>query len=54
MFTSDSIAYLWQMWVGLFSGLGLPWGSQASGFIGLVFAFYLVGLAFKVLVAPPK
>lgn len=53
MLTSDTISYVWHMWVDLFSGLGLPWGSQASALFGLVVVFYVLGLAFKILVSPP-
>jgi len=51
MMIDQSLAYCWRLWVGLFEGLGLPWGSRASAYFGLVVVFYLVGLGFKILTA---
>lgn len=49
MLTSEFVSYLWQLWVDLFGGLGLPWSKQATGAIAIVAVFYLVGLCFKFL-----
>jgi hypothetical protein len=51
MMIEHSFQYCWRLWVSLFEGLDLPWGSQASAYFGLVVVFYLVGLCFKVLTA---
>jgi len=54
MSMTQIISNFWHTWVDLFSGLGLPWGSQTSALMGLVAFFYAIGLAFKILVAPEK
>ena len=51
MFTDETLSYFWQMWVDLFSGLGLPWSSQTSAYFGLIVVFYVVGFCFKFLVS---
>lgn len=52
MFETNALTYMWQAWVGCFAGLGLPWSSQTSAYIGLVVVFYLIGLVFKHLISP--
>ena len=39
----------WQMWVGYFVGLGLPWSASASATAAAAVMFYFIGIAFKLL-----
>jgi len=54
MFDNQTLTYIWRLWVNLFSGLGLPWDSRISAFVGLIVVFYLIGLVFKSLVSTPE
>jgi hypothetical protein len=54
MFTNQTISYLWHMWVDMFSGLGLPWSSHTTAYVGLIAVFYVIGVAVKALMTPGK
>jgi hypothetical protein len=41
----------WRLWVDSVAALGLPWDKEATAYFALAIAFYLVGLAFKLLVS---
>lgn len=54
MFGSETVLYLWYMWVDFVGKLGLPWDKQTTAYFGLAFVFYAIGLAFKLLVSKEK
>lgn len=40
---------VWQAWVGLFVGLGVPWSASATATAAAGVMFYFIGIAFKLL-----
>lgn len=52
--SNEILSHFWRWWVDLVASLGLPMDRQTTAYFALAFAFYVVGLAFKVLTAKEK